>query len=231
MMRRVRGIVALAGLAAAVLPAGALGVAGAAGAAGVVGAGPARAEIIDRVVAVVEGVIITQSDVSAATRLGLVTADQGAGAPVRDAPGERTSVRDALVERQLVVAEVDRYAPPEPGEADVAASFEAVRRRVGAAEVDRVLRETGWSDAELRRYLRDTLRIEAYLQQRFGTIEPGEAEVQEYYAAHAADFTPRTLPDAREAVVAAIARERRTAVVREWIAGLRRRANIRILPE
>lgn len=225
MMRRVRAIVVLASVAGAALPAGVSGAVGAAG------AGPAAAEIIDRVVAVVEGAIITQSDVSAARRLGLVTAGQAMGAPVRDAPAERTSVRDALVERQLVVAEVDRYAPPEPAEVDVAASFEAVRRRVGAAEVDVVLRETGWSDAELRRYLRDTLRIEAYLQQRFGTIEPGEAEVQEYYAAHAADFRPRTLPEAREAVVAAIARERRTALIHEWVAGLRRRANIRILPE
>src|SRR5262249_38044719 len=66
----------------------------------------ARAEVIDRVLAVVNGEVITLTDVTAARDLGLVTANAGAD-----------SLRPmllALVDRSLELDEVNRYAPPEP---------------------------------------------------------------------------------------------------------------------
>jgi hypothetical protein len=60
--------------------------------------GMMRAEVIDRILAVVDGAIITQSDAAAAIRLGLVAgpADPLAG------------VVDRLIERRLMLREVDR---------------------------------------------------------------------------------------------------------------------------
>lgn len=187
--------------------------------------GAARgAEIIDRVLAVVDGATITLSDASAALRLALEPA------PGLGAPGTIPAARDALVERQLILAEVDRYAPPAPAEADVARAFDGVRARVGAAQMDATLLQTGGNEARLRRYLRDTLRMELYMAQRFGTVQPGDADIAEYFRSHAAEFGSRTLSEARNAIVAALTRERRDSLVREWIASLRRRANISILP-
>src|SRR5262249_28334660 len=77
----------------------------------------ARAEIIDRVLAVVQGIVITQSDVTAASDLGLVTV-----APTDDPLGAALS---QLVDRQLILAEVERYAPSEPAD-------EAIDRRIQA---------------------------------------------------------------------------------------------------
>jgi hypothetical protein len=62
------------------------------------------AETIDRVLAVVAGQIITLSDVNAARALGLQSPGD-AGDPVR-------VVLSKLVDRELVLAEVERYAPP-----------------------------------------------------------------------------------------------------------------------
>ncbi|MEP6593550.1 MAG: hypothetical protein ABJC51_07650, partial [Acidobacteriota bacterium] len=181
----------------------------------------AGAEIVDRVLAVVDGAIITQSDVAAVSRLGLEpAADRTAAA-----------VRDALIERRLILAEVDRYAPADPPEADVDRALAAIRARVGASALEAVLTESGGSSDQLRRYLRDRLRIEFYMQQRFGTIQPTEFDIAEYYRAHAADVGPRSLADSREAIVAALASERRAVLVKDWVAGLRRRANINVLPE
>ncbi len=187
--------------------------------------GAARgAEIIDRVLAVVDGVTITLSDASAAMRLALEPA------PGLAAGTTIPAVRDALVERQLILAEVDRYAPPAPAEADVERAFDAVRARVGAAQMDATLVQTGGNEARLRRYLRDTLRMELYMAQRFGTVQPADADIADYFRSHPAEFGARTLSESRDAIVAALTRERRDSLVREWIASLRRRANISILP-
>ena len=83
-------------------------------------AGPVvRAETIDRVLAVVAGQLITLTDVTAAIDLGLQSAD-GAADPVR-------AVLSRLIDRELVLAEVDRYAPPEPtaGAVDLRSSASA----------------------------------------------------------------------------------------------------------
>jgi hypothetical protein len=185
------------------------------------GAMHASADIIDRVLAVADGALITQSDALGAMRLGLVTVPkEGESLP---------AVLDALIERRLILAEVDRYAPPDPAGADVERALEAVRTRVGSAALDAALLETGSSLDQLRRYLRDDLRIEAYLQQRFGMIRPLESDVADYYRDHAAEFAPRTLAEAHDAVVAALMQDRRAAVIKDWVAGLRRRANITVL--
>src|SRR4051794_35702579 len=85
--------------------------------------GVAARDIIDRVLAVVDGALITQSDVNAVVRLGLL--------PVATGTDAAAVVLDGLIERRLMLAEVDRYAPPDPAAADVEHAFEAVRARVG----------------------------------------------------------------------------------------------------
>ena len=72
----------------------------------VCGVGVARAEVIDRVLAVVGGQLITLTDVIAARDLRLVAPPTGAD-PTRD-------LLSKLIDRELVLAEVERYAPPEP---------------------------------------------------------------------------------------------------------------------
>jgi hypothetical protein len=182
----------------------------------------ARADIIDRVLAVVDGALITQSDVLGATRLGLVQTAPG-GDPVQAA-------LDRLIERRLILAEVDRYAPPDPPDAAVEGAFDVLRNRVGAAALEVTLRQTGETNEQLHRYLRDDLRIEAYLQERFGTIQPSDLDIAEYYTAHSTQLGQLPPQQAREAAIAALTKEHRSTVIQDWIAGLRRRANINILP-
>jgi hypothetical protein len=120
----------------------------------------ARAETIDRVLAVVAGRVITLTDVTAARDLGLQTAD-GAADPVR-------AILTKLVERELVVAEVDRYAPPEPAADAVDREIRRVRDRFpSAAAFDATLARSGIDEQHVRETLRQDLRVAAYLNQRF----------------------------------------------------------------
>jgi hypothetical protein len=183
----------------------------------------ARAEVIDRIVAVVDGAPITQSDVTAATKLGLV----------REPGDPLTAVVNRLIERRLMLKEVDRYAPPDPPGAEVARMIFEIQARVGSpAQFDAILLQTGIGFDQLRRHVRDDLRIESYLQQRFGAVQPTEEEILQYYREHTAEFTQRGVlrpfEEAHDIVKAAIVAERRAATIRDWVADLRRRANVSI---
>src|SRR5262249_60221968 len=63
-------------------------------------------EVIDRVLGVAVGDVITLSDVRAATALHLIQAGQAAD-PTRE-------VLSQLIDRALILDEVERYVPPEP---------------------------------------------------------------------------------------------------------------------
>lgn len=190
----------------------------------------ARAQLIDRVLAVVAGAPITLSDVTAAIRFGLVP-PSAAGASAEDA------ALNALVDRQLQLIEVNRYLPPEPSASQIDAQMLQVRARFdSAAAFDRALVETGISVEQLRGTVRNTLRIQSYIQQRFGgNYEPAEDDLARYYRAHEADFTSNGVltpyDRVRQEVRRRLVAERTDALVRSWIADLRRRSDVTILPK
>lgn len=188
---------------------------------------PLRADVIDRVLATVGGSLVLQSDVAAVSRFGLITPPPGID-PVQ-------WTLDRLIERRLMLTEVERYAPPEPDRTLVDARMQAIDERIGSGEkLDAITRETGMTVEQLRRYVRDDLRIEAYLQQRFGGFyQPTEDEIVRYYRENAQRFmrggTLLPFSEARELVREAVMAERRAASVREWLAGLRRRTEVNIV--
>jgi len=124
------------------------------------GATIASAETIDRVLAVVAGQLITLTDVTAARDLGLQAADNAAD-PVR-------AILSKLIDRELILAEVDRYAPPEPAADALDREVERVRARFPTADgLTSALARSGIDERHLRETLRQDLRIRAYLDQRF----------------------------------------------------------------
>ena len=182
-----------------------------------------RGEIIDRVLAVVGGTVITMSDVTMALDLGLVS-DSGAG--------DRTAATlETLIDRQLMLAEVERYAPPETPAEAVDREVQKVRARFPSADAYAArLARTGLDESGVRRMLSDQLRLQAYLDQRFTVPQPGAEEMDRYYREHEAEFTRNgealSFDAARPAIVQALVDARRTMVVEDWLDGLRRRATI-----
>jgi peptidyl-prolyl cis-trans isomerase SurA len=187
-------------------------------------AGAARAdEVIDRVLAVVGGEMITLTDVTAARDLGLVIPPP-AGDPVR-------AILSRLIDRELILAEVDRYAPPEPPAEAIDEQVRAVRARFpGDGAFQQALRRSGIDEKHLRETLREDLRIRAYLDQRFAVPVPSDDELRAYYRQHREAFTRGTdlLPfDAvRPQIVQTLVAGQRKTLVDDWVAGLRRRGDI-----
>lgn len=136
-----------------------------------VAAGAAAAqEVIDRILAVASGEVITLSDVRIARDLGRVGADGGAD-PVRMALSQ-------LIDRALVLSEAERFAPPEPAAAAVDAELAAVTARFGSRHaLDAALARLGVDVPYVRELLRQDLRIRAYLDQRFTADTPAQQQL------------------------------------------------------
>lgn len=138
--------------------------------------GAARAETIDRVLAVAAGQIITLTDVTAAQDLGFASPGI-ASDPVR-------AILAQLIDRALVLTEVDRYAPPEPASDAVERELTAVHRRFAtAAGYEAALAVSGLDDNAVRDLVRQNLRMRAYLDQRFSPSDPRrQALIDEWVA-------------------------------------------------
>ena len=189
-------------------------------------ASAARADIIDRVVAVVDGHLITMSDVRTVTALHLLDPSS----PASPVEAGRDPGVEHLIDRILVLEEVERYAPAPPDDKTIDARLATIAEANGsAAQLEARLRELGVSAAWLRQWATDSMRIRAYVDQRFGNVvQPTDEELEAYFRAHQSDFAGK---DANDAAVQSTARtaivaERRRAVLTEWITGLRRRADV-----
>ena len=125
----------------------------------------AAADTIDRVLAVVTGQLILLSDVNAVRDLGIVN--------VRvDSPDPTGEVLGTLIDRELMLAEVDRYAPQEPDNAAIDREIAIVRGRFPSEKAfNDVLTRSGYDLAHLREMVRQNLRLRAYLDQRFPTTD------------------------------------------------------------
>jgi hypothetical protein len=118
--------------------------------------------IIDRIMAVVGTDPIMLSDVTAATEFHQIDVPAGTADPT-------AYVLEQLIRRALILDEVDRFQPPMPDDVEITRRVDDLERRAGSpVAFQRALAVTGMTRDQLRRYIRDDLRIRTYLLQRFG---------------------------------------------------------------
>ncbi len=182
------------------------------------------ADLIDRVLAIVGGTIITQSDVAAALDFGLVPRPAAGSDPV-------AAATEAMIRRQLILEEVNRYAPMDVDQAAVTERISQVKARFASAETfQAAMARTAMNENRLRDSVEANVRIDEYLTQRFGVAEPGEEEVAAFYAEHRPEFTSGgrqlSLQEAGSAVRQRLVEEKRAALIDEWVTRLRRRAEV-----
>lgn len=183
----------------------------------------AQPHLLDRTLALVGGQPITLSDARAAVALGLIDA----------ANGSIADLTTRLVDRELVLREVQRYAPPAPAESVVDARLAEIRQRL-AGSLEKILTGHGFTDTRLRAWLRDDLRMQAYLAQRFASASmPSDAEVAAVYNRRRAEFDNKglTFEQVAPIVRAQLIDERRRELVVDWVADLRRRTDVVIVPQ
>lgn len=177
-------------------------------------------QLVDRVVARVGGNAITLTELEAARGFGIVNGQSDDAA------------LQQLIDRQLLLIEVGRFPPEEPTDAALTAEVQRERAAAGA-RVAELMTTTGTDESRLRDLARDTLRIDGYIDQRFGTAQQvTQDEAAAYYEAHPEAFRrggtviplDEALPRAKELANA----ERRRSQLDRWLADLRGRTDIAI---
>jgi hypothetical protein len=182
--------------------------------------------IIERVLASVSGTLITLGDAHAAIAMGLVDPARG------DDP--IAAALDQLIDRTLMLAEVERYAPPEPDAAALEARLKELEGRLSSGQpLERALETYGMSPRALRAIARDDLRLAAYIDQRFApSIAATDEDVMLYYRDHQQEFSSGgivlPLAEVEPEVRRRLDAERRAKLIEEWTLGLRLRADVSV---
>jgi hypothetical protein len=110
----------------------------------------------------VNGTMITMSDIRQARLLRLVSGDTDA------------AIQRALENRLLMLAEANRSKPGQAG--DVEARRRQWEAALGGRPAGDLLKTAGMSASALDDWLRDDVRIQAYIDERFGSLPPADRD-------------------------------------------------------
>jgi hypothetical protein len=193
-----------------------------------------RPKVVEEVVAVVRNPpgaaprVVTLTKLEEEARVALVS--RGA-APAATRPLDAEALRAALewlLDQMLLSDEAARLKLDEVDREEVAAALARFRARFDdEGGYERFLRSTELTEEELSATLARMVRVERYVQSRVGrAARVADDEVERYLQARGAAGAS---PAAREAVRAQLAEERTARQVKELLAELRARADVRVL--
>jgi hypothetical protein len=185
-------------------------------------------QVLDRVVAQVDGQVITLSDLRFEARVALV--DRG-GAPLENVPLDQAALLSGLdlaIAQRAAGAEADRLGSLQLEPADVDARVKAFEGHFASpAALDAFLRAQGADRAQLAEVLARGLRAERALDARVRLrAQVTEADVRRAWEAAG---SKASFEQARGALREELVRERYQAAAREELAKLRAAAQVRIV--
>jgi hypothetical protein len=190
--------------------------------------------VVEEIVAVVRNPpaapprVVTLTKLTEEARVALVSRGATAAAT---GPLDREALRAALewlLDQMLVADDAARLRLAEVGRADVEAELRRFQARFGSwGAYQRFLEESELSEEELLVTLGRMVRVQRYLESRVGRVaRVDEDEVDRWLAARGATSGA---PAVREAARAQLVEEKARAQVKELVAELRARAEIRVL--
>lgn len=191
-------------------------------------AAAAGAQMVNGIVAVVNGQVITLLDVQVAAEFGLAGP---AGAAEGTDP--REAALAALIDRKLVLDLAREVRSAEPSE--IAAATAELKRSMGEEAFAAKLAKFGLTEAALAPYLEERILYDKALALRFSPAIPvSVTEVERYYRDIYVPEQTRLgravepLDRVSGGIEAAIRDERRTQQMASWVRDLRKRADIQI---
>ena len=143
-----------------------------------------------------------------------------------------SEVLNYLIERRLVIDEVNRYVVVDLPETNIDTHLIEVREKFSSEEVfEAVLQKVGFTNDDLRQVLQDDERSKAYLNDRFSTANLlTEDQLRKYYQEHIDEFAEEDLilffDEARPLIQQRLAMELRAEMISEWVASLVRQAQV-----
>lgn len=189
-----------------------------------------RGQVIDRIVAVVDGQVLTLSGLEFEARVALI--EQG-GAAAASAPLDEAALHSALqwsVAQRVETSEADRLHAFTVEDSEVAARLSRFQSRFeGHDAYERFLASQEVDEPQLAEVLARAIRAEKVLDSKVRLkARVTEDAVRAYYDAHLGAF-PEGFEKARAAIRDRLMRARYQTLVQEELAQQRAGSNVRIL--
>ena len=190
--------------------------------------GYGQGEVVDRVVAVVNDEVITQTDVNIIQRFGLFE-------DLEESPDTdmQTQILARLINQKLVIQLASERIMV--AEEELEASLRDVVQRTEPDLAGKALLQFGLDWDDLKSYLREKLLFQKIIAQRFsrGVIVSID-EIERYYeqvyvpSQRRKNLAPQPMIEVLDQIERELQREKVEDQVQEWIENLKREANIQI---
>lgn len=182
-------------------------------------------EVVDRIVARVENDIILLSDVHELQRYQQL---------VDDKSESDSAVLDRLIDQWIVRSEADLSQFPQPKDSEIAAGVTRVEKSFASPEeYEARKKQSGLTDAEVRKMVASQLYLSNYLDSRFRpSAQTDEKAIEDFYQnavvprAKARGQQPPTLDAAREVIQEALIQGNITDQANRWLKESRERLHI-----
>jgi peptidyl-prolyl cis-trans isomerase SurA len=200
---------------------------------------------LDRVVAIVNGDLILDSDVDQDMRLDELE-PYGESNTGRSATQQRTRAIERLINRDLILQQVKL----QPGAADISDAavnqeLDALRKNIPACKEyhcetqagwDKLLAANGFTEAELQQRWRQRMVVLAFIEQRFRMgIRISPAEIQKYYTDTLLPqyaerhVTPPPVEAISNRIQEVLLQQRVSSLLNDWLQSLRAQGSIVLL--
>jgi hypothetical protein len=188
-----------------------------------------EAELVDRILAVVDEDPILNSDLDQAIGIGLIVPEEG-----ESENDYRRRVLDLLVDQKVRFHEIDLFGFSEIPVAEVERQFEELRDQFDSDEAFQArLEEVGLDEQGLRQILARQLMVLIYVEERLGArVFVGLEEIQRYYnevLVPALEENGQPIPpqqEVREEIRAVLREMRLNEEIERWTEELRQEADI-----
>lgn len=189
---------------------------------------PAAAVTVDRIAAVVDGQVLTVSEITQMVELRFFPR---LGESEED---YRREVLDGLIAQALRYRDVERFGAQDISRDTIEARLVEIQRRFASQEdFDAALARTELTLDEVRALVKRQLQVEAYIQERFAPLVfVTNEEIDDYYRGPWREQRRRSglavppLTEVREEVRAALRLSRLQIEIDRWTSQLRARANV-----
>lgn len=189
---------------------------------------PAAAVTVDRIAAVIDGQVITVSEIAQMLEIRFFP---------RLAPTDeehRREILDALIAQALRYRDVERFGAQDISADAIEARFLEIQRRFPTeAEFNAALGRAELSADEVRALVKRQLQVEAYIQERFAPLVfVTNEEIEDYYrttwsaARRERGLSVPAMTEVREEVRTAVRSSRLQVEIERWTSQLRARANV-----
>jgi hypothetical protein len=185
---------------------------------------PVSAVVVDQILAVVNGHLITQNDLQIQSTFGLEF-------PLLEDPGKNVHLQFA-VDQVLLLEDAEKFATEKPKEEDIEAQLRKIEADAGSPDrLNSQLYDLGISRDELKGWVGRYLLAKTFIEQRINYfIFVSDNEIRSYFDEHPDEWQGTPLEANRNRIYALLFENKRKAKLGEFLLKRRAKAIIRINP-